>query len=399
MYVQTGTRIYTIADLSRVWVMLDAYESDLPWLRYGQAVEFTTESYPGQVFAGTIAFIDPVLDDQRRTVKVRVNVPNEDGRLKPGMFVRGAVRAVVAGSGNVVAPDLAGKWISPMHPEIVKDRPGNCDVCGMPLVKAEALGFVSPDDVQVGKPLVVPASAVLLTGKRAIVYVKVPDRPQPTFEGRQIVLGPRAGDFYLVGSNLREGELVVTAGNFKIDSALQLSGKPSMMTGTTARPQPVPPQFTRQLGAVLEGYFPVVDALAADDHRRATEAAGRLRAALDEVDGDLLETQTKWTGIEAEMRSSLEAMSAATDLEAARKALALLSEELASAVRHFGGRLERPVYRVKCPMAFGNRGATWLQSQPRVTNPYFGRTMLRCGATVETFAPGDQDEAMGHVHD
>ena len=60
MYVDTGTRIYTIADLSELWVKLDAYESDLPWLRYGQEVEFTTEAYPGEVFTGTIAFIDPV---------------------------------------------------------------------------------------------------------------------------------------------------------------------------------------------------------------------------------------------------------------------------------------------------------------------------------------------------
>ena len=87
-YVDTGTRIYTIADLNEVWVKLDAYESDLPWLRYGQQVEFATEAYPGEVFTGTIAFIDPVLNPQTRTVKVRVNVPNPSGKLKPDMFVR-----------------------------------------------------------------------------------------------------------------------------------------------------------------------------------------------------------------------------------------------------------------------------------------------------------------------
>ena len=231
VYVKTGSRIYTIADLSRVWIMLDAYESDLVWLRYGQPVQFTTEAYPGDVFEGKIAFIDPVLDDRRRTVSIRVNVMNDDRRLKPGMFIRAVATAKIAAAGIVMAPDLAGKWISPMHPEIVKDKPGPCDICGMPMVKAEDLGYVTPQATGEGepKPLVIPASAVLMTGKRAVVYVRVPDADKPTFEGREVVLGPRASDYYLVKDGLSEGELVVTRGAFKIDSALQIQAKPSMM--------------------------------------------------------------------------------------------------------------------------------------------------------------------------
>src|SRR5690606_1207135 len=125
---------------------------------------------------------------------------------------------------------LAGKWISPMHPEIVKDEPGECDICGMPLVRAESLGYVSSEDLLTEPPLVIPASAVLWTGTRAIVYVEVPESEQPTYEGREVVLGARAGEDYLVRSGLREGELVVTRGNFKIDSALQIQARPSMMT-------------------------------------------------------------------------------------------------------------------------------------------------------------------------
>jgi Cu(I)/Ag(I) efflux system membrane fusion protein len=88
MYVQEGTNIYTIADLNKVWLLLDAYESDLAWLHLGQTVEFYTEAYPCDMFSGKITFIDPVLDPTARTIKVRVNVPNEDGRLKPEMFAR-----------------------------------------------------------------------------------------------------------------------------------------------------------------------------------------------------------------------------------------------------------------------------------------------------------------------
>ncbi len=229
-YVNVGDRIYKIADLSQVWIMLDAYESDLVWLRYGQEITFTTEAYPGEEFIGRIAFIEPVLNEKTRTVKVRVNVPNLSGKLKPEMFVHGVVQTQISTGGRVVDPHLVGKWISPMHPEIVKSNPGDCDICGMPLVRAESLGYVSVDSKEESKPLVIPVSAALVTGTRAIVYVELPDTDQPTFEGREIVLGPRAGDYYLVRSGLKEGEIVVTNGNFKIDSAVQIQAKPSMMT-------------------------------------------------------------------------------------------------------------------------------------------------------------------------
>ncbi len=227
-YVETGTKIYTIADLSQVWVKLDAYESDLAWLRYGQAVEFTTEAYPGEVFRGTVSFIDPMLNPMTRTVKLRVNVENPDGRLKPEMFVRAVVRSKVAGGGLVMDAGLAGKWICPMHPSVVKAQAGECDICGMDLVTTESLGYVTAEEPNVA-PLVIPATAALITGKTAVVYVRLADKEKPTFEGTEIVLGLRAGDYYIVKSGLTEGQLVVTKGNFKIDSALQIQAKPSMM--------------------------------------------------------------------------------------------------------------------------------------------------------------------------
>jgi Cu(I)/Ag(I) efflux system membrane fusion protein len=173
MYVEAGTRIYTIADLTRVWVKFDAYESDLEWVRYGQTVAFTTVAYPGETFHGRITFIEPTLDDRTRTVKVRADVPNADGKLKPDMFVRGLVEADVAEGGRVMAPDMAGKWICPMHPSVIKDAAGSCDLCGMPLKTAESLGYVVAGAAQPAKPLVIPATAPLITGARAVVYVEV----------------------------------------------------------------------------------------------------------------------------------------------------------------------------------------------------------------------------------
>ncbi|MFU8892528.1 MAG: efflux RND transporter periplasmic adaptor subunit [Luteolibacter sp.] len=237
-YVNTGDVLFKIADLSGVWLNLEAYESDLPWLRYGQDLEFGIDALPGRTFHGRIVFIDPSIDPVRRVSNVRVNVENPDLALKPGMFARASVQSTTVGGSHHFDPSLAGKWISPMHPEIIKDTPGSCDICGMALVPIEEFGIIadaSPGTV----PLLVPATAVLQTGPRAIVYVRLPEEPTPVFEGREIILGPRAGDHFIVASGLSEGELVVTRGAFKLDSELQIKGRPSMMNpdaGLTERP-------------------------------------------------------------------------------------------------------------------------------------------------------------------
>ncbi len=227
-YVKTGDPLFRVADLSTVWLKLEAYEADLPWLRYAQDVEFTVDAVPGRVFHGRIAFIDPEIDPMRRVAKIRVNVPNDDRALKPGMFADAIVRSSMTANGRVLDPSLKGKWISPMHPEIVKDHPGQCDICGMDLVPAEELGII-PDPGTAPVPLLVPASAVLRTGERAIVYVRGKSDGSPTFEGREIVLGPRVDDQFIVEAGLEEGELVVSRGAFKLDSELQIKARPSMM--------------------------------------------------------------------------------------------------------------------------------------------------------------------------
>ncbi|MBN1586228.1 MAG: efflux RND transporter periplasmic adaptor subunit [Candidatus Omnitrophica bacterium] len=227
-YVQTGATLLSIADLSFVWVRLDAYESDLPWLRAGQEVTFQSEAYPGEKFAGRISWIDPVLDSRTRTVKVRVNVENHGQLLKPGMFVRAMAMAHLGQGGKVIDASLEGKRICPMHPGVVRDGERECPVCGMDLVPASELGHAPAKETD--PPLVIPATAPLITGARAVVYVEIPGAKKPTYEGREIVLGPRAGDDYVVRSGLTEGDRVVTHGNFKIDSSLQIQARPSMMS-------------------------------------------------------------------------------------------------------------------------------------------------------------------------
>jgi Cu(I)/Ag(I) efflux system membrane fusion protein len=399
MYVQTGMKIYTIADLSQLWVKLDAYESDMMWIRYGQEVEFATEAYPGEVFKGRISFIDPTLNPKTHTVKLRVNVENHDGKLKPEMFVRALVNSRIAGGGMVMDENMAGKWICPMHPDIVKDAAGTCDICGMDLVTTESLGYV--ELTATGQaPLVVPASSVLITGKRAVVYVQVPDTEKPTYEGREIMLGPRAGDYYLVESGLREGEVVVTNGNFKIDSEMQLRAKPSMMNsedelsisenqdnmqGSKTEMIEVPEALRLQLWQIYEGYMNMQKALAADDINAAAESAEQALQSLSSVDMNLLTGQANIFCMEksGKIKKLLEQIKESEKIEAVREAFDKLSVEVIALVEKFGIPESQVLYKFHCPMAFDNKGADWIQDINDIKNPYFGTAMLKCGEMTE----------------
>ncbi|MHC4663452.1 MAG: efflux RND transporter periplasmic adaptor subunit [Planctomycetota bacterium] len=424
MYVKTGMKIYTIADLSVVWAKLDAYESDLMWLRYGQEVEFTSEAYPGEVFKGQVAFIDPILDKKTRTVKVRVNVPNPEGKLKPQMFVSAVVRAKVATGGKVMDTALAGKWISPMHPEIIKDEPGKCDICGMPLVMAESLGYTAVDEAKTEAPLVIPASAVLLTGKRAVVY-KVVKHRTGIFEGVEVELGPRAGDYYIVRKGLEEGDAVVSKGNFKIDSAIQILAKPSMMnpkgggpapghahhgtsakaTDTTEKQQKefekleAPHEFLKQLDSVFIAYYRIQKTLSLDNLEKAKSSTKDVLEALEKVDMSLVKDKAHmaWMDDLASLKKSTEGIAGSSDITKARESFFLLSEALYSAAMKFGTSGMTPVYRLYCPMAFDDKGAHWLQNHKEVNNPYFGSTMFKCGELKETLSEGrEKQEHGGH---
>lgn len=383
-YVEIGTPYFKIAELDEVWVMLDAYESDTPWLRFGQNVQFTTESIPGKLFEGKISFLAPELDPATRTVSVRVNVPNADRMLKPGMFVSGLVVAKIAAQGKVLDPSLAGKWISPMHPEIVKDQPGKCDVCGMDLVPAEELGYLA--DESMGKaPLLVPVSAVLNTGKRSVVYVEQPDTEKPTFEGREILIGPRASDQYIVEAGLKEGERVVSQGGFVIDSALQIQAKPSMMLptedGELLFPESdAPKEFLTQSDKVLRAYFSIQEALARDSLEKAKLAAKEGIKQLSEMPVKTLPESSAetWKDLAERIQASFQVVAETKDIEPARAEFQKLTTITDELVRRFG-TAHLPVYEYFCPMAFDDTGGTWLQPDENLLNPYFGSSMLRCG--------------------
>jgi len=175
-YVKEGTALFEIVNLNHVWVLFDAYESDMPWIKIGDKINFTIKSLPDRAFESSITFIDPVLDPMSRVVKVRTELDNPGEQLKPEMLASGLLKTMLPG----------------------------------------------------GEQLVVPKSAILWTGKKAVVYVMTDDHDN-MFQYREIELGADAGDYYVVASGLSEGEKVATHGVFKIDAAAQLKGEQSMM--------------------------------------------------------------------------------------------------------------------------------------------------------------------------
>jgi Cu(I)/Ag(I) efflux system membrane fusion protein len=173
----------------------------MPWIRYGQDVSFTTPEVPGRKFKGKVLFLDPVLDMKTRTVKIRVEAENPEYILRPGMFVTAELEAEIDAKGRVIKPEWAGKYICPIHPsDHPSSEPGFCPESKMALRPASAFGY--GDDPNPEFPLVIPAAAPLITGKRTIVYVEVPSRTvQPTNCGRWFwVLEPERNMWFTMAS-------------------------------------------------------------------------------------------------------------------------------------------------------------------------------------------------------
>lgn len=222
--VKPGDVLYRLANLESVWVYLDIYESDLPWVQYGQMVEIKSEAVPGQVFTGRVWLINPVLNEESRTVKVLINISNAEQKLKPGMFVSAVIRAEMTADGTLAPTGVEGQWTCPMRPLIVLPQGGECPGHKMALVQIPGTP-ASAKPAGALLPLAVPVTAVLDSGVRKLVYV---EKSKGRFAPVEIVTGPRTDDSYSVLSGLSEGDRVVTRGNFLLDSQFQIRGLPSL---------------------------------------------------------------------------------------------------------------------------------------------------------------------------
>jgi Cu(I)/Ag(I) efflux system membrane fusion protein len=362
-YVKEGSPLFQVTDLKRVWVMFDAYESDLPWIKKGDHVGLTIPSIPGQDFEGTVAYIDPFINPKSRIAKIRIELPNSGLKLKPEMFANGVLHSKIAESSN--------------H-------------------------------------LLIPKSSILWTGKRAVVYVKVPERESPSFLYREITLGPEAGNFYVVAGGLMEGEVIAVNGVFKIDAAAQLEGKPSMMNpsegivsqghdhGSTSHSEHqsnepgqqaigVKVEFKKQLQDVYDYYITMTEAFVASDAEEVSRKALSVKSVLKKVDMGLLqgEAHMEWMTQIEKLNESIEQISDSKDISDQRLLFAAFNTTFHTSLKSFGLQQGTTYYQY-CPMANGDVGAYWFSNEKEIANPYFGDAMLKCGETRETMEFNNQ---------
>ncbi len=341
-YISQGSALYEVSDLSRVWIQFDAYESDLPWIKQGDKIKFTLQSVPGKDFTANISFISPVIDDLSRVAKVRIELVNSGRVFKPGMFATGIVNAKLGD---------------------FKDN------------------------------IIIPSSSVLWTGKRSLVYIKLPDSKMPTFQMREIEIGPDLGNSYVVLNGLKEGEELVTNGVFSIDAAAQLSGKTSMMNEGKQAKDEVIPDYRSKTSATLAGnlnllfnaYIPFKDRLVESDAGGSFKESQNLVKQIESVDMGLFsgDTHEYWMDKSQLVKTSLKEIKQNASIDDIRKSFVPISENLIKIFKAFGTGNNKAFVQF-CPMANQDIGAFWLSTDKQIKNPFYGSMMLSCGETRDT---------------
>ena len=366
-HVMEGMKLFDIANIDNVWVMFQAYEVDIPWIHNGDIVEFTLQAIPGKIYNGKVTYIDPFVSQDTRVAKVRVEIKNRDHKLLPEMYANGIIEAKL-NSG--------------------KDA------------------------------LVVPKSAVLWTGKRSVVYVKVPHKKTISFVYREIILGADLVDYYIVSKGLEDGEEIATNGVFRIDASAQLLGQKSMMNPEGGKVSTdghagmnmggdydktkntddkkedrsgrlmidkakIDINFKKQLGLVVDEYIKLKDALINDNAGSARSQTKIIKIALQNMDMLLLlgDAHNVWMKALKSINKNIITIESNSNIEAQRKAFGLLSKDLSGVIDMLGVETTngKSLYLEFCPMADDNHGAYWLSYDREIKNPYFGDKMLSCG--------------------
>lgn len=339
-YVKEGNALFQVVDLTKIWVMFDAYESDLPWLKKGDNINFVFQSLPGEKFSAKITFIDPFINPQTRTAKVRVELKNPNLKIKPEMFVDGIVNSEISGNINEI---------------------------------------------------LIPKSSVLWTGKRSIVYVKNANRKNTGFKMRSVDLGPEAGNFYIINAGLKEGEVIASNGVFKIDAAAQLAGIPSMMNPQEETSVKniyrldTPKEFVSQLNVLLSSYLKMKDSFFDAKKEEAQKQATDILTNLEKVNMELVkgDAHMYWMKLAKVIKQKAKVIAEAENIDTQRRAFKPLSDAMIDTYKSFGLESET-IYVQFCPMFDDSKGAFWLSSQKQIANPYYGDLMPTCGETKDS---------------
>jgi Cu(I)/Ag(I) efflux system membrane fusion protein len=335
-YVKQGQPILKVSNLNSVWAEFDAYENQISNLKEGQKIRVITNAYPNKEFEATVSFIDPMLNNTTRTVTVRATLRNTDDLFKPGMFVTGKLQGTMKTSSETLS---------------------------------------------------VPASAVMWTGERSLVYIKT-SPSEPIFEMREVTIGNRNGENYTITDGLKNGNEIVTNGAFTVDAAAQLQGKKSMMNQGKEDAAAIPmtqmrmefsADFQEGFKKAFKPYLQMKDAFVASDAVQVSSYAKATSKSLKSINTGSLGTMEKsHFKVSIEM---LDAIAENDDLENQRSHFVILNENIVPIVMNLAS-VDPMLYVQKCPMANNNKGAVWLSTEKDIRNPYYGDAMLTCGSVI-----------------
>jgi len=349
-YVKQGQPILEVTNLNSVWAEFDAYENQISNLKIGQKIKVLSNAYAKELEA-TISFIDPMLNDEKRTVTVRVIIKNQENLFKPGMFVTGKLTREVHVNDEMIS---------------------------------------------------VPASAVMWTGERSLVYVKT-NPNEPVFEMREVTIGNRNGENFTISKGLQNGDEIVTNGTFTMDAAAQLQGKKSMMNKTGGKTMTghehhmgmestndemesshmmkmeLPETFQKNFSVALEPYIRMKDAFVGSNVTQIASSANEASDSFRKLNlKDVAQMEKAHVEKIIEM---FDAISNNNNIEKQRAYLVVLNENIVTLAMNIKSPL-KTLYVQQCPMANSNKGAKWLSVDKKIKNPYSGDAMLTCGSVI-----------------
>tara|TARA_R110000868_G_scaffold382863_1_gene649524 strand:+ start:7033 stop:8811 length:1779 start_codon:yes stop_codon:yes gene_type:complete len=350
-YVKQGQPILKVSNLNSVWAEFDGYENQISNLNIGQKIKIVTNAYANKEFDATVSFIDPMLNNAKRTVTVRATLKNTDDLFKPGMFVTGKLKGELK-----------------MNDEMIS----------------------------------VPASSVMWTGERSLVYVKT-NQNEPVFEMREVTIRNRNGENFTISKGLQNGDEIVTNGTFSVDAAAQLQGKKSMMNKEgvktmTGHEEHITMQsieqekessktlemnfsesFQKNFSVALVPYIIMKDAFVGSNVTQIASSANEASDSFRKLNIKNL-AQMEKAHVE-KIIEMFDAIANNNNLEKQRAYLVVLNENIVALAMNIKSPL-RTLYVQQCPMANSNKGAKWLSVDKEIKNPYYGDAMLTCGSVI-----------------
>ena len=348
MNVKLGDKLISVLDLSNLWVWAEFYENEIGLLKQGQPIDVSVPAFPNQTFQGQIAVINPVVDTAKRTVRVRIDIPNPKAQLRPGMYANVEVK------------------------------------------------------IDGGEGLTIPVQAALPTGERMLVfldrgqgkllprYVQV-GRSFNTFDGRQ------QESYYQVIDGLQEGDRIVASANFLIDAESQVQGALKDWGG--AEPTSTPPMtemspkqslgshFDSLVKPMLASYKTLHALLAENNFSQVPAETETLRKQIHPLlDMDPLSNQAHYQDLVDKLHDSADRF-APNNIDQARIEFGRFSADLIAFLKDFMPQLDNPLYAIKCPM-WNKSPAMWLQDSTQIKNPFLGPDMPVCGTVQEALQAG-----------